>query len=314
MVRGPSPLLTAGLAGVAALVTLVAPALPSVGDGPGVRVAAVLAAVLIGALVLSAAWLQGGSLTLFTLLCGAALLALAFDAATARAAASVPEALMWSIVGMLFARRFDQAALAVGVGVLVAGLALAGVAGGGISLTALAGEGDPLTLELPAFGGGQALAVGALIAVVLGAVGTWTPALGLRGPWTVILVLEALALAVALRIDPVAPVLAVFLLVNADRLIAAVRADDADVRDRRTPRERWAPRERRQRAVADTDSEIAAAWDPEGDIRHGRVGRTARGARNRTARAGRGAGRRAAGAGRAIRTGPSRAVRRVRRG
>lgn len=296
MVRGPSPLLTAALAGAAVLVTLVAPALPSVGDGPGVRVAAVLSAVLIGALVLSAAWLRGAGLTLVTLLCGAALLALTFDAATARAAASVPEALMWALVGMLFARCFDQAALAVGVGVLVAGLALAGLAGNGSALTALAGEGDPLTLELPAFGGGQALALGALIAVVLGAVGTWTPALALRGAWTVVLVLEALALAVALRVDPVAPVLGVFLLVNADRLAAGIRADDA--RDRRAPRER----------SAEAESPVA-----EGGGGRKRVVRTARRARASTARAGRGVGRRTAGAGRAIRTGPSRAARRLRR-
>jgi hypothetical protein len=122
---------------------------------------------------------------------------------------------------MLFARRFPHATLALGVSGLVAGLALAGLTGAGeATLTTLAAAGDPLTLELPALGGGQALALPALVAVALGAVGTWTPALTLRERWTAVLVLEALALAVALRIDPVAPVLLAFLAVNADRLVA----------------------------------------------------------------------------------------------
>ncbi|MCW3016852.1 MAG: hypothetical protein JWO02_3944 [Solirubrobacterales bacterium] len=206
--------------------TLVAPALPSADGAPYMRIAAVIAAVLIGAAVLAAAWLQGGRFTLLALLLGTALLALAFDAANARAAASVPEAMMWGTVGMLFARQFAQGAVAVAVSLLVAGLALGGIAGDVSALTARASAGDPLTLELPAFGGGQALALPALVVIAIGAIGTWTPALALRGRWTVMLVLEALALAVALRVDPVAPVLGAFLVANADRLVAAIREDD----------------------------------------------------------------------------------------
>ncbi len=223
MVRGPSPLLTIALAVTAVAWTLVAPALPAVTSGPGVRGAAVLGAVLVGATVLSAAWLRGGTFIVLTLLVGTGLLALAFDATDARAAASVPEAIMWGTLGMLFARRFPHATLALGVGGLVAGLALAGLTGGSEgTLVAQASAGDPLTLELPALGGGQALALPALVAVALGAVGTWTPALALRERWTAILVLEALALTVALRVDPVAGVLLAFLAVNADRLVAGL--------------------------------------------------------------------------------------------
>jgi hypothetical protein len=210
--------------------TLVAPVLPAASSGPGVRIAAVVAAVLIGATVLSAAWLRGGGFILLTLLVGTAMLALAFDATDARAAASVPEAVMWGTLGMVFARQFAQAPVAVAVSLLVAGLALGGIAGDGLSLTARAAPGDLLTLELPAFGGGQALTLPALAVVALGAIGTWAPALALRGRWTAILVLEALALAVALRVDPVAPVLGAFLLANADRLAVAVREDDGDQR------------------------------------------------------------------------------------
>lgn len=226
MVRRPSPLLTLALAAAAVAEALLAPALPGPGGGAGVRVAAVLAAVLIGATVLGAAWLQGGRLILFTLATGVGLLALAFDATDARAAASLPEALLWGTAGMLFARSFPQPSVVVGVALLVAGLSLGGLAGDASALTARAAAGDPLTLELPAFGGGQALAMPALAAVVLGAIGTWSAALRLRATWTVVLVLEALALAIALRIDPVAPMLGAFLLVNADRLIAGIQADE----------------------------------------------------------------------------------------
>jgi hypothetical protein len=205
--------------------TLVAPALPAATSGPAVRIAAVLGAVLLGAVVVSIAWLRGATLIVLTLLLGTGLLALAFDATDARAAATAPEAIVWGTLGMLFARRFPHATLALGVSGLVAGLALAGLTGSESTLTALASGGDPLTLELPAVGGGQALALPALLMVALGAVGTWGATLGLRGRWTAILVLEALALAVALRIDPVAPVLLAFLAVNADRLAAGLHDD-----------------------------------------------------------------------------------------
>ncbi len=204
-----------------------APALPSATSGPAVRLAAVIGAVLLGALVLAAAWLRGATLILVTLILGTALLALAFDATDARAAASAPEALMWGTVGMLFARRFPHATLALGVSGLVAGLALAGLAGASeATLTTLASAGDPLTLELPALGGGQALGLPALVMVALGAMGTWGAGIGLRGRWTGVLVLEALALAAALRIDPVAPVLLSFLVVNADLLVAGLTDED----------------------------------------------------------------------------------------
>lgn len=226
MVRGPSPLLTLALCAVAVAWTLLAPVLPTASSAPGVRLAAVVGAVLLGAVALTAAWLRGGIFILVTLLLGSGLLALACDATDARAAASVPEAVMWATLGMAFARRFPQATLALGVGGLVAGLALAGLTGATATLTAQAAAGDPLTLELPALGGGQAFALPALALVAAGAVGTWSVGLGLRGHWTAVLVVEALALAVALRIDPVAPILIAFLVVNADRLVAGLTDED----------------------------------------------------------------------------------------
>lgn len=205
---------------------LAAPGLPATADGPGVRVAAVIAALLIAATVLSLALLHGGPVILVTLGLGVGMLALGFDATNARAAASLPEAVLWGTAGMLFARSFAQPTVAVAVSLLVAGLALGGVAGDASAITAKAAEGDPLTLELAAFGGGQALALPALGAVVLGAVGTWIVALELRWRWTIVLVLEAVALAAALRIDPVAPMLGAFLLPNLDRLAAGVRREE----------------------------------------------------------------------------------------
>lgn len=226
MVRRPSPLLTVGLAAVTLAQALAAPALPGPGGGTGVRAAAAITAVLIGATILSAAWMLGGRLILTTLALGIGLLTLAFDATDARAAASLPEAVMWATLGMFFARSFAQPAVAVGVCLLVGGLAVGGLTGDTSALTAQATAGDPLTLELAAFGGGQALAFPALVAVVLGAIGTWAAALGLRAAWTVVLVLEALALAGALRIDPVAPALAAFLLANGDKLVRGIKEDE----------------------------------------------------------------------------------------
>jgi hypothetical protein len=226
VVRGPTPLLSLGLAAVAVAEALAAPALPATADGPGVRVAAVIAALLIAATVVSLGLLDGGPLILVTLAVGVGMLALGFDATNARAAASLPEAVMWGAAGMLFARSFAQPAVAVAISLLVAGLALGGVAGDTSAITAKAAAGDPLTLELAAFGGGQALALPALAAVVLGVIGTWIVALELRPVWTVVLVLEALALAVALRIDPVAPMLGALLLPNLDRLAAGIQRDE----------------------------------------------------------------------------------------
>ena len=228
MVRRPSPLLTVALAALAVAEAVAAPHLGGLlgGNGAPVRVAAVIGATLLAATVLSAAALEGGRLLLSTLVLGVGLLALAFDATDARAAASLPEAVLWGAIGMLFARSFDQAALAVAVPLLVGGLALGGLAGDASAITAKASAGDPLTLELAAFGGGQALAMPALAVVALGAIGTWAARLQLRAGWTAIVVLEALALAIALRIDPVAPAFGAFLLVNADRLAVGIREED----------------------------------------------------------------------------------------
>lgn len=192
------------------------------------RAAAAIAAVLLAAAVLAVGRSLGPPIPMFLVVLfvlALAMLAGAFDATDARAAASLPEALMWGTLGVLFARSFAQPTVAVAVALLVAGLALGGVAGGGDSLTARASAGDPLTLELAAFGGGQALALPALVAVALGAAGTWVALLDLRVRWTIVLVLEAAALAAALRVDPVAPVLAAFLLPNLDRLAAGIRED-----------------------------------------------------------------------------------------
>ena len=227
MVRGPSPLLTLVLAALTVAEALVAPSLPAATTGTGVRAAGVVGVVLLCGTVISAAWLHAGRLTLVTLATGVGMLALTFDATNARAAASLPEAIMWATAGMLFARSFPQPALAIAVSLLVAGLAIGGIASDASTVTAKAAAGDPLTLEIAAFGGGQALALPALVVVAIGAIGTWAAALGLRARWTVVLVLEAAALAAALRIDPVAPVFGGFLAANADLLVIGVR-DEAD--------------------------------------------------------------------------------------
>jgi hypothetical protein len=147
----------------------------------------------------------------------------AFDAIGARAAATLPEALAWAALGMLFARVFDSAGAAIAIPLLVAGLTLGGFAGDHTSITGLAHAGDPLTLELPSFGGGQSLALPVLDATLLGALATWGKTLDVRWPWTAVLVCEAAALGAALRIDPVGLIVLAFLLPNLDRAGLALR-------------------------------------------------------------------------------------------
>jgi hypothetical protein len=83
--------------------------------------------------------------------------------------------------------------------------------------------GDPLTLELPAFGGGASLVLPVLDATLLGALATWGTILDVRRPWTAILVVEMAALGAALGIDPVGLIVLAFLLPNCDRALAALR-------------------------------------------------------------------------------------------
>lgn len=203
----------------------VAPALPASGSD-GLRLDAAIGTFWVLAAVLAVAPLAEAWPAATLLLVGAGLLAAAFDQVDARAGASVPEALAWAAGGLLFARAFGTAALAVAVPLLLAGLDIAGVIGSTAVLDDIARAGDPLTLEIPAWGGGQAAVLPALEAGVLGALAAWTSRHGFRTPWTAIFMLEAAVLAVVLGLPAIALVVAAYLLVNADRAAHALRVEN----------------------------------------------------------------------------------------
>lgn len=216
MVRGPAAVLIGPAAALAYFVG--ARWLPS--EPPAV-VADVLGATFVGIAVLTVLPLaQGGVAVLVLVGLGTGILTAAFDAADARAAATLPEALMWACAGLIFARAFDTAALALAVPLLLAGLDAAGVIGTAGLLDDPARSGDPLTLELPAWGGGQAAQLAALDAAVLAALGRWAVHHRLRRDASELALTAALAIAVAAQLPAVALICGAFLLVNADRILA----------------------------------------------------------------------------------------------
>jgi hypothetical protein len=201
-----------------------APSLP-VSGSDGLRLDAALGTALVMGAVLAVAPLAEAWPAAVLLALGCGLLTGAFDQAGARAGATLPEALLWCAGGLLFARAFGGGALAVAVPLLMAGLDVAGVTGTTRILDDLAQAGDPLTLELPAWGGGQAAVLPALQAGVLGALAAWTSAQGFRTPWTQVIMVEAAVLATILSLPVIAVVVVAYLVVNADLAGEALRQE-----------------------------------------------------------------------------------------
>lgn len=222
MVRGTSALLILGLAALALFELVLVPSLGHGASPTAMRAAAALGACLLAAAVIAVASIAETRFAVVSLGLGMALFVAAFDTIGARAAASLPEALAWAALGMLFARIFDTPGAAITVPLLMAGLTLGGLAADHSSLTTLARAGDPLTLELPAFGGGQALALPVIDATLLGALATWGLTLDVRLPWTAVLVVEAATFGAALGIDPLGLMVLAFLVPNFDRAFVAL--------------------------------------------------------------------------------------------
>jgi len=207
-----------------------APSLPGSGS-EGLRLDAAVGTALVVAAVLAVAPLAEAWPAAILLALGCGLLMAAFDQVGARAGATVPEALTWCAGGLLFARIFSGAGLAIAVPLLMAGMDVGGVTGSTAVLDDFARAGDPLTLELPAWGGGQAAVLPALQAGVLGALAAWGSSLGFRSPWTNVIMLEAAVLAVVLVLPGIAVIVAAYLIVNADRAGAALGEGDASAAD-----------------------------------------------------------------------------------
>jgi hypothetical protein len=205
-----------------------APALP-VSGSDGLRLDAAIGTALVMGAVLAVAPLAEAWPAAVLLAVGCGLLTAAFDQVGGRAGATLPEALLWCAGGLLFARAFGGGALAIAVPLLLAGLDVAGVTGSTAIIGDVASAGDPLTLELPAWGGGQAAVLPALQAGVLGALAAWSSTQRFRTPWTQVIMVEAAVLAVVLRLPGIALLVAAYLLVNADRAGAALREGDDPV-------------------------------------------------------------------------------------
>lgn len=150
---------------------------------------------------------------------GGGLLTAILNLAGLRVGATPAELVLWSAVGVLFARAFRLGGLVVGVPLLLAGIELA--AGGGVG-TGPAAAGDPLTLAFP---GGRSLALDEV--VFASAYVSWAVAFGLR--WRLVAPLLVGVLLLSLLRESPLPALtllaAALLLPNLDRLRGVLREE-----------------------------------------------------------------------------------------
>ena len=226
MVRGSAAVLSL-VVGAALLVA--ADALPSAGTMPS----ACAGGVAIGLCALAPLPGRGELLGIAVFGLGAALLAIALNAADLGAEATPAEALFAAAAGLLFAVGFALPAAVVTLPLVVAGIDAASLLGGGAADLARAGSGsDVLTLDVPRWGGGDVVTrVNILDATFLALFAAWSLRYALRPrialPLMVIALTGALALSVALeRVVPAIPFLAFgFLLPAVDRLVPLLRSE-----------------------------------------------------------------------------------------
>jgi hypothetical protein len=226
VVRGPAALL--GIAGAALGYFLVAPALPPLRPlDVSIAVAATIGLAFVVSVAVAPAPAVAAPFSLAPAVLGSALLVAALNAAHGGAAASPFEALLFGCLGIAFAAALDAPALAIALPLFVAALDLGGVTGAGPGTIVVqdARPGDPLTIELPAWGGGlPAARVGIAQVVFLAAYTAYAHRFGLRPRASAIAMFVALAGAVVLglALDRDLPALALtggaFLLANGDRL------------------------------------------------------------------------------------------------
>lgn len=236
--RGPGAVtLTLAIPLAALAYFLAAPLLPALPAGD----ATVLVAGSAGLLVVAASTLAllpaYRTLVgpLFVVL-GAGLLVAALNVADAGgvgAGANVVEALLASAVGLLLARWLEGPLVAVAVALFVAAVDIWSVASGPSSqmLAQRTDRVDPLSFDLPAWGGaGSAGHLGLSDAVFLSMFAAWAQRYGFRGAATLGAMVAGLlaTLGLSLALDTAIPALpfiaAGFLLPNADRVLALLRA------------------------------------------------------------------------------------------
>jgi hypothetical protein len=227
VVRGAAALL--GLALGALAYFLVAPALPALHSlDVAIACAATVGLAFAVALAAAPAPAVHAPFALAPAVLGSVLLVAALNATRAGAAASPFEALLLGCAGVAFAALLDAPALAVALPLFVAALDVSGLVGAGpgtLLVQDTARPGDPLTVELPGWGGGlPAARVTAAELVFLAAYAAYAHLFGLRARASVLAMYAALVASVVLglALDRRVPALALmggaFLAVNADRL------------------------------------------------------------------------------------------------
>jgi hypothetical protein len=227
VVRGAAPVL--GLALGALAYFLVAPALPALHSlDLAIALAATVGLAFVVALAAAPAPAVHAPFTLAPAVLGSVLLVAALNATRAGAAASPFEALLLGCAGVAFAALLDAPALAVALPLFVAALDVSGLVGAGpgtLLVQDAARPGDPLTVELPGWGGGlPAARLSAAELVFLAAYAGYAHLFGLRPRASVLAMFAALVATVVLglALDRRVPALALmggaFLAVNADRL------------------------------------------------------------------------------------------------
>jgi hypothetical protein len=227
VVRGAAAVL--GVAASALAYFLIAPELPAPRSlDVAIAVAATAGLAFVVALAAAPAPAVRAPVSLIPAVLGAGLLVAALDAARAGAAASPFEALLLGCAGVAFAALLDAPALALALPLFVGALDVSGLAGDGSgSLVAqdAARPGDPLTVELPGWGGGlPAARLTAAELVFLAAYAAYAHLFGLRRRASVVAMFAALVagIVLGLALDRRVPALALvggaYLAVNADRL------------------------------------------------------------------------------------------------
>ena len=252
MVRRPSPVLSSaprrrrigpatiavGVPLVALAYFLAAPALPALPAGDTeVLVAGGIGLLLVAATTLSLLPARDTVAGPLLIVLGTGLLAGALNAAHVGAGANVAEIMLAAAVGLLFARFLRVGSIALAVPLFVAVIDVWSVASGPTSRLLAAGTppDDPLSFDIPAWGGGASAGhLGVSDAIFVAMFAAWAWHFGFRRAATaagiVLGLLASLVLSVVFdRAIPAIPLLAIgYLLPNLDRIGALLSDGDGD--------------------------------------------------------------------------------------
>jgi len=206
---------------------LVAPALPVLPAGDvALLVAGGIGLVCVGATAMALMPTSGSLYLQVLMLLSCALLVGWLNAGGAGAAANVPEALLASAIGLLFARYLSAPVVAIAVPLFVSAIDVWSVMAGPTSrlLSQSTDRVDALSFDIPAWGGGSVGQLGFSDAVFVALFAAWAWRYDFRPAATVAGLLAGLvaALALSLLLDtaiPAMPLIAAgYLLPNIDRV------------------------------------------------------------------------------------------------